>query len=152
MLPNSQSGQSFSDYACEDLLMRSRCCVLFLGLLLLQPCLFAQAKDADTILIRNVRLIDREGQDEDFVVSILIKNKKLDVVTKDRIPASEATVVVDAQNGILLGKMEPGGRPSFMIFDKDPRKNIEVLLDTKTYALFVVHDGEIIKNELQEFS
>ena len=93
--------------------MRLRYWILIIGLLLPQPCVLAQAKDTETILIRNVRLIDREGQDEDLVVSILIKNKKLDVVTKDKIPASEATVVVDAQNGVLLGKLDPFGGPEF---------------------------------------
>ena len=120
-------------------------------LLFLQPCLLAQARDADeTVLIRNVRLIDRDGDDEDAVVNILIKNGKLDVVTKDRLPASEATLVVDAQNGILLGKLALGEPPSFLIFDKDPREDAAIILDTKTHARFAVHEGEILKNTLDE--
>ena len=46
--------------------------------------LFADAAVPEMVLIRNVRLIDRDGKAEDVTVSILIKDKKLDVVTKDK--------------------------------------------------------------------
>jgi len=121
-----------------------------LVVLIVHACLFAQAADPGTVLIRNVRLIDRDGQAEDAVVSILIKDGKLDVVTKDEIPAAEAALVVDAQNGVLLGQLHVGEPPSFLILDQDPRDDIEVLLDTKTHARFVVHNGEVIKNTLPE--
>jgi len=68
----------------------------------------AQAEDTETVLIRNVRMIDRDGEAEDVVVNILIKDGKLDVVTKDEFAAPEAALVVDAQNGVLLGT--PGSR------------------------------------------
>ena len=101
-------------------------------------------------MIRNVQLFDTEEDTGDTVlVSILIKNKKLDVVTKDEISGPEGTLVLDAQNGVLMGKLHIGDPPSFMIFGEDPRKNVEVILDTKTHAHFAVHEGEILKNTLR---
>jgi len=35
-----------------------------------------------------------------------------------------------------------------MIFNKDPREVFEVLLDTRTYSVFAIHEGEIVKNSL----
>ena len=46
------------------------------------------AVDNDAVLIRDVLLIDRAGENDDVVVSILIENKKLKVVTKDEVPAT----------------------------------------------------------------
>jgi phosphate-selective porin OprO/OprP len=114
-------------------------------------CVLAQAQEpADSVLIRNVLLFDRDGAGEDVVASILVKNGKLDVVTQDEIPASEAGLVLDAENGIVLGNLHIGEPASFLILDEDPRENVEVLLDTKTYAGFAIHKGEILKNELRE--
>lgn len=108
----------------------------------------AQAPDPDPILIRNVRLIDRDRGAEDVVVHILIKGKRLELVTKDRIPAAEAELVVDAQGGFLLGTMDVGKPPSFLILDEDPRESFDVLLDTAIHAQFAVHEGQIVKNDL----
>jgi phosphate-selective porin OprO/OprP len=113
-------------------------------------CLLAQAGDGASLLIRNVRLIDRDDQTRDVVVSILIRNRELHVVTRDAIPASEATLVLDARNGVLLGKLHLGEPPSFLILDQDPRETVAVLLDTRTHARFAIHDGKILKNELRE--
>jgi phosphate-selective porin OprO/OprP len=124
---------------------------LLIGLLLFAlPGLLAWAADLDTVLIRNVRLIDRDSRTEDVMVNILIKEKKLEVVTKDEIPRPEAALVVDAQGGLLLGDLHLGEPPTFLILDQDPRENVEVILDTATHARFAVHEGEIIKNRLPE--
>ncbi len=80
-----------------------------------QPFLATQEEDPEIVLIRNVRLVEREGQAEEEVVSILIKDHKLEVVTKDEIPAEEATRVFDAQQGVLLGKLHIGEPASFLI-------------------------------------
>ncbi len=101
-----------------------------------------------TVLVRNVRLINQEGQAEDVIVNILIRDNKLDVVTKDEIPADTAELALDAQQGILLGQLKPGQPPSFLILSRDPRDDFKVLLDTATYARFAIKDGEIVHNQL----
>lgn len=117
-------------------------------LLAVMTALTAQAADPDKILIKNVHLIDREKVAEDVVVNILITDNKLEVVTKDDIDPETVNIVVDAQGGFLLGELEMGAPPSFVILDQDPRINFEVLLDTKNYAQFAVQNGVIVKNNL----
>ena len=108
----------------------------------------AQAVEPTRILIENVRLIDRKGVAEDVVVNILIKDNKLYLVTKEEIPPDEADLAVDAQHGFLLGNLDMGAPPSFLILDQDPRENFEVLLDTRTHGRFAVHKGTVVRNDL----
>lgn len=110
----------------------------------------AQVADAETVLIRNVRLIDGADNAADVVVSLLVKKGLLDLVTKDDVSAAEAELVVDAQNGVLIGKLDLGQPPSFLILDEDPRESDEALLDTATHARFAIRRGEIVKNDLPE--
>ena len=60
---------------------------LFTAFLLLvaMPILVAQAAEPETILIKNVHLIDRVAVAEDALVNILITDGKLNVVTEDDI-------------------------------------------------------------------
>jgi len=102
----------------------------------------------ENILLRNVTLIDPTGKTGDRPVNILIRERKLEIVTEDKIPSAEAEQVVDAQGGFILGKLEVGEAPNFMIFRKDPRVEFKVMLDTKTYSTFAVHDGAVVKNRL----
>ena len=53
--------------------------------------------DMQKIMIRNVTVIDQSGKTEDVVVSILIKQKKLDIVTQDKISVAEADISFDAK-------------------------------------------------------
>ena len=108
----------------------------------------AQVYGPEDILIRNVTLIDPTGKGEDRLVNILIKDRKLDLITEDKIPSSEAEQVVDAAGGFVVGKLELGSVPNFMILRKDPREDFEVMLDTKTYAAFAMHDGYVVRNRL----
>jgi phosphate-selective porin OprO/OprP len=124
--------------------------VALLCLFVAQPAITAQEADPEIILIRNVRLVEREGQAEEEVVSILIKGDKLDVVTKDEIPAEQATHVFDAQQGVLLGKLHIGEPASFLILEEDPREKVEVLLDTKSYTRFAIYEGVILENSLPD--
>jgi phosphate-selective porin OprO/OprP len=110
----------------------------------------AQVSAPETILICNVRLIDRDGKTEDQTVNILIKQKKLDIVTKDDIPVTEGILAVDAQNGVLLGTLNVGKPCSFLILDQDPRGDFEILLDTEAHVQFAVHNGMIVKNNLEQ--
>jgi len=100
------------------------------------------------VLIRNVVLFDPAGNTEDKVVNILLRDNKLDVVTEDKLSRDDADMVVNAKQGIMLGKLALGEKPSFMIFSEDPREKFEVMMDTFTYSVFVVHDGVVVKNTL----
>ena len=133
--------------------MNKRLTIFLLALLILagMPGLEAQpSATPDDILLRNVILIDPTGQTQDRSVNILIRAGKLNLVTEDKVPGDEAAQVIDAANGFVLGKLVVGEPPNFMILSDDPRENFEVLLDTKTYANFAVHDGVVVRNRLSE--
>jgi len=122
-----------------------------LGLLLL--CLLplnasAQTIGPERVLIRNVVLFDPGGIAEDRVVNILIRANKLDIVTEDKISRDDADMAVNANNGILLGKLAIGQEPSFLIFEEDPRTDFNAMMDTFTYSVFAVKDGIVMKNRL----
>jgi len=102
------------------------------------------------ILLRNATLIDPTGQTSDRVVSILIRDGKLELVTEDKVSRDTVNRVVDARLGFLLGKLAVGEPPNFMILRGDPRVDFEVLLDTRTFADFAVHDGVVVRNRLAE--
>ncbi len=106
------------------------------------------ASDFERVLIRNVKVIDREGIQEDAIVSILIVNKKLSLVTRDEVPREEVDIAFDAKQGIVMGNLKLGTPASFMILNQDPRENLEILLDTKAYTVFAMINGEIELNLL----
>ncbi len=101
------------------------------------------------ILIRNVTLIDQAAGVSDRTVNILVRAGKLEIITEDTIPASEADLVEDAGGGFVLGKLEVGSPPSFIILSGDPRERFDVLLDTRTYTTFAIHRGEVVRDRLQ---
>ena len=104
--------------------------------------------DMQKIMIRNVTVIDQTGKTEDVVISMLIDQKKLELVSQDKIAMTEADIAFDANGGFILGKLEVGSRAAFIILDQDPRINVDVLLDTKSFAVFAVSKGEVVLNKL----
>jgi phosphate-selective porin OprO/OprP len=100
------------------------------------------------ILIRNVTLLDPGATAPDRMVSLLIRDGKLELITEDPIPAEGVDEVVNANAGFVIGSLEIGAPPNFMILIADPREDFQVLLDTKQYASFAMHDGKIVKNTL----
>ncbi|MFC2094675.1 porin [Bacteroidota bacterium] len=112
---------------------------------------FAQdiLKDFEKILIRNVTVIDQAGESEDMVVSILIEQKELELISQDMIPISEADITLDAKGGFVLGNLEVGTPAAFIILDQDPRTDDDILLDTKSYAVFAVSKGNVVLNKLK---
>lgn len=108
----------------------------------------AQTIGPQRVLIRNVVLIDPNGVADDRIVNIMLRENKLDLVTEDKMSREEADMVVNANNGIILGKLEIGEKPNFIIFDEDPRENFEVMMDTYTYSVFAVDAGVVVKNRL----
>jgi phosphate-selective porin OprO/OprP len=127
--------------------------VLFCWMAVMPPSSTASDRDTpttmpETVLVRNVTLINQEGQTKDVIVNILIRANRLDVVTKDDIAIDTVKLALDAQQGILLGQLIPGQPPSFLILDGDPRKDFQVLLDTATHARFAIREGVIVRNRL----
>ena len=121
--------------------------VLLLAACLVTP--IANATDSDRIIVTNARLVGRDAPTQDVAVNVLIVDGELSVVTKDELVIQPGDVAVDANGGFLFGQLALGAKPSFVILDKDPREDVGVLLDTKTYARFAVREGVIIKNELE---
>ena len=104
--------------------------------------------DMQKIMIRNVTVIDQAGKSGDVVVSMVIDQKKLELVTQDKIAMTEADIAFDANGGFILGQLDIGIIATFIILDQDPRTNVDVMLDTKTYSLFAVSKGEVVLNKL----
>jgi hypothetical protein len=67
-----------------------------------------QAQGGQSILIRNAVLINREGGPDQVAVNILIKDSKLEILSEDFIPLSEADVSYDAKGGTILGELTAG--------------------------------------------
>jgi phosphate-selective porin OprO and OprP len=120
-------------------------------LLLFSPFLHAAETvpvEPEQLLVKNVHLIDPDDDTATLLVNLIIIDQKLDIVTQDEVDEESMTEVIDASNGVLLGKMEIGEPASFMILDEDPRKNFKVLLDTKEHVSFAISNGVVVKNTL----
>jgi len=124
----------------------------FLFLVTLFAPIVVHAADPVNILINNVHLIDPENIAEDAVVNILISKKTLEIVTKDTITAVMAEISVDASNSFLLGNLDTGAPPTFVILNQDPRKHFDVLLDTKSHILFAIEQGDVVINILPQLT
>ncbi len=123
---------------------------LLLTGVLLASAAFAQTVDPQNVLIRNVYLIESGDATKGVLVNLLIRDNKLEVVTKDEVPVEEAPLAVDARNGYFLGQLKIGETPSFIILNQDPRDNFEILLDTSLFTIFAIHDGRHFQNNLFE--
>jgi phosphate-selective porin OprO/OprP len=104
--------------------------------------------DPQSLLIRNLNLIDPTGVEETVPVSILIQENRLELVSQDTIPSPDDVETLDGRGGFLLGTLEIGAEPRFIILAQDPRVNAEVLLDTKSHILFALLGGEVRQNRL----
>jgi phosphate-selective porin OprO/OprP len=102
-----------------------------------------------SLLIRNVKIIDRQGEAEDVTVNLLIKDGLLDLVSTDEIPSADADLVLDAEGDVLIGNLVLKQPPSFLILDRDPREDFATLLDTEEHTTFAIHDGVIVTNNLE---
>ena len=128
---------------------------LSLIVLLLAACVaapVANAADPERIIVTNARLVGRDSAVQDVAINILIVGGKLVVVSKDELAIEPGDVAVDSNGGFVFGQLAIGTQPSFVVLDQDPRENVDVLLDTKTHARFVIREGVIVKNELQAVS
>jgi phosphate-selective porin OprO/OprP len=127
-----------------------KCLQLLLCATIFASLAHAQIVDPQNVLIRNVQLIEGGERTAGISVNIMIRDNKLEVVTKDEVPIEEAAMAVDARGGYLFGQLKIGETPSFIILNQDPRDNFEVLLDTGLFTTFAVHDGRLFRNNLFE--
>ena len=104
------------------------------------------------IVIHNVTFVNPENTGKNTTANLVISNKFFDIVTQDDVVVSNTDIILDAQNGYILGALEPGKVANFMILDADPHKNIEALLDTKKHILLAIRNGVIIRNNLKKES
>jgi len=100
------------------------------------------------MLLQNVYLADGSTEKPPVLINLLVQENKLEIVSEDPIPADGSVVVVDAREGYLLGKLEIGKAPSFLILDSDPTDDVEILLDTNAHAIFAVSEGRLLRNNL----
>ena len=121
---------------------------VFISLYFISSLIPVMASEADTpLVIRNITFSAKiEGQ-ADTVANILIYDYKLVLVTKDQPPMNDETRIIDAQNAFLLGKIEIGKVPTFLLFSEDPRVSKHVLVDTKSTAKMVVYNGVVVSNK-----
>ena len=110
----------------------------------------AQVIQPQSILIRDVKLIAGDDIADTVSVNIMVEEGTLTIITQDRIPRSQAELVIDGEGGFVLGSLDIGDPASFAILDQDPREDVEVLLDTAAHATFTIHDGRVRLNTLSE--
>ena len=100
------------------------------------------------VVLANVLLIDRSGEVEDMKVNIRIRDRILELVTQDPLKANSDELMLDAKSGVLLGDLNLGETPSFLLLDSDFRKNMDVLLNTADHTTFAIKNGAIVRNKL----
>ena len=120
---------------------------ILLSFLLLLPDLLLAKGDA-TLIIENVVILDKTGEEIDETVNILIKAGRLELVTRDELPDEPDVISYDARDAVLIGMLDVGDPATFLLLDESPAENADILLDTKTHALFGIARGEIRRNRL----
>ena len=81
----------------------------------------AVAAELPEMIIRNVLIIEPGSKTDATSVDIQIKKGRVALISEDRIHAEEGVRVEDAENGYLLGNLEVGLSPEFLIVDKIAR-------------------------------
>jgi len=115
--------------------------------LLLQP-VQIQAKGDASIIIENVLIMDKAGQEIDETVNIFINSGNLEIVTRDELPDQPEVIRYDAKDAVLIGMLNVGDPATFLLLNESPRENADILLDTKSHAIFGIARGEIRRNRL----
>ena len=108
----------------------------------------AQANLSD-LIIRDVHIIKSGTQTENTLANVQIVDNKIELISADAIPAEENMKVLDARQGYLLGDLVIGSPPNFIILSADPQADINILMDTQSYLVFAVDDGQIVANRLR---
>ena len=123
--------------------------LVLLLVILLSPAGIAQPGTA-TIIVENVVIPNMNNPEEDRLVNIIIKDGLLDIVTESGVPEEPGVPAYDAEKGVLIGRLTIGEPAAFLVLGEDPRNNIEILLDTKSYGTFAIAGGAVERNRLDE--
>ena len=127
--------------------MTSRALALVLLLHMTIPS-FAVGAELPEMIIRNVMILVPGSKTDASSVDIQIKKGRVALISEERIHAETGVRVEDANGGYLLGNLEVGLPPKFLIVSKNPVENFEVLLDTPMYTTFAINGDEIIRDQL----
>jgi phosphate-selective porin OprO/OprP len=130
--------------------MNQRSTLLFLCISFLALPATAQVVDPQNVLVKNVFIVGRADEGESTPVNILIRDGRLEIVTKDEVALADGTVPIDGNGGFVVGALVIGNAPSFVIYDEDPEVNFEVLVDSGPHVTFAVNNGELLRNTLFE--
>ncbi|MCI0523134.1 MAG: hypothetical protein L0Y37_05710, partial [Bacteroidales bacterium] len=106
-----------------------------------------QQTGSDSIIVRNVSLLS-QADTAGLRVSLLIIDGRLEVVTMDDIKDAPGATVYDGQAGFLMGRVEIGQPPSFVVLRENPREQFDIFLNTGDYIIFAMEDGKIVSNKL----
>jgi len=123
--------------------------IFLAGLTFLLSIPVAVAEPAATIIVENAVIFERGGDSDNEQVNLIIKDGKLSEITREGLPDNPGIPVFDAKGGFLIGKLAVGEEAGFLIFDSNPGENIRILLDTDTYVVFAIADGEVERNRLR---
>jgi phosphate-selective porin OprO/OprP len=116
--------------------------------LMLGMTISAFAADLPEMVIRNVQVDDPTAGSGVRSVDILISKGRVAHIADDRIHAEDGVMVKDANGGYLLGEIEIGLPPTFIIVDDDPLKNFEILKDTRSHTTFSIDNEQILIDSL----
>ena len=75
---------------------------------------------------------------------------QVDIPVTNNLEPQERMRVFDANEGFLLGNLVVGKPATFVILNKNPAADFEVLLEMKSYLIFSVKEGELLTNDLEE--
>jgi len=101
-----------------------------------------------SLLVENVHILKPGDETTKVQVNVVLRAGKLVIVTEDRVARDTVDLVVDADGGFLLGRLKVGMTASFIVLDKDPRLDFDVLLDTDTHTTLAVREGNLVRNRL----
>jgi hypothetical protein len=102
----------------------------------------------DNIIVKNAVLSDPDNPANDQVVTLVVRKGELDLITADPVKDKNIPLVVNADRGFILGKLNLNEPSGFMILSQDPRENPDVFLDTKAFTTFAMKEGRIVRNNL----
>ena len=120
-------------------------------LVLLLSVASAGAAAGDTtsdMIIRQVHILESGSSSDVPLVNIQIIDGKIELVTKDDIPAEGLSIITEANGSFLIGRVGIGSVADFVILDTNPAENIDVLVDSRPHVKFAIIDGRIVKNIL----
>ncbi len=89
----------------------------------------ATQSERDSIVVRNVSLLSQTDT-AGLKVSIIIISGKLELITTEDIKEAPGGVIYDGNSGFLMGRIEIGQPPSFVVLREDPRERFDIFLNT----------------------